>query len=193
MVFEILVHDPAEEDWDNHPSTSLTLEEWLELRGDLGWNPDPDEVGIRFLLGDGAPWQRDGWAPLSLLERMCVEAARRLSLGQPGLLRSVQDDVAAWILLDPVGDRVDLAVLRDMESPFSADFPVADLPGQRASDVAALHAYVAARRDRLVAPLGSVAADRAHLRGCHLARGLLIAALASAAADAARVRALLGR
>jgi hypothetical protein len=187
MVFEILVHDPAESDWDEQPASTLTLSEWRELKPE--WTPDFDEVGLRLVPTDGVPWERAGWAPLDLMERMAAEAAHRLSLGLPALLRSAQDDVASWILLEPDGDRVRLAVLRDMESPWATWFPVATPPRwtNPADAPARLYAYVDEQRARLLRSFDRPAAEHAHLRGRSIARGALIAALASAAATAGRV------
>lgn len=162
MVFDIVVHDPEETDWDERPETQMPIGEWVSAAR-AGARPFDleDEVGIRLVPDDGVPWDQPTWAPLDVLEAMCVGAADRLVAGRPALLRSVVDDVATWLLFEPDADVVRPAVLRDVGAPYARWFPIADPPGWTNPPGAAeeLYAYVAANRDRLLRPFDRPAAE----------------------------------
>ncbi len=183
MAFHILVHDPDEDDWDEAPLSQLTLAEYSAQGPGLGWVPDLTEVGIRLVPADGGPWQAEMWAPLDILVPMCAQAAARLARGAPALIRSVQDAQAEWLLLDPVGDVVHLAVLRDVASPYASLFPIPNPPGWStpADGHTRIYAYVTEHRAELLRPFDRAAAEHAHLRGRTADRRALVAALESAA------------
>ena len=192
-TFELISQDP-DESYDDRPASLLSLSDWLAAKraGTATWDVETYE-GVGLSFSDGAhEWLLPSFGDARSLGRNCEVAADRLAAGKIAVFRTAILDAGSYLLLVPDGDRVRVVKSRE-KPPGDGVFPYRpSLRNDPDEAVDAVYAWAEANAERLLAPSGNAALDRAEGKHLRLGRTELVEALRTAAGPAPEVADLVG-
>jgi hypothetical protein len=188
-AFELLVHDLSEL-YDERPSTLMTMREWwnLRLEGREPFALHPYE-GIGIRLSDGIrQFVEENFGGIGPTAAGCDALTRRLEEGRVALLRTSTDNPGIYLLFS-CEDPVRMTIVREGLEVGNAPYPF--YPSEKSDPPEAsqqLLTWAGAEAERLLAPSGNPAYDRARGLLLRLPRAALISEVASEAELAKQIK-----